>query len=183
MLSEIIKIAQQIAESGKIIGQKLSNIGTELTKPYSFHQGEIFEQFVEDNLFPDDSYELIRRTDTYERNQKRFAKSSEEPDRIFKCKITGQVFGVECKYRSRLTIERQLHWAKKYQMDRYKEIDLQDYPVFIAIGFGGTSSKPKELFFFPVRKEKYIKINEDRLANIIVPPEKIDTSFLQKILN
>ncbi len=98
-------------ESYRILGKRLSNVKSELLKSESFYQGENFEVFVENQLFPEEKYLLIRRTDTHERNKRRYAESSGEPDFVFKCLKTGKQFAVEAKYRSRLMHDGRLHWA------------------------------------------------------------------------
>jgi flavodoxin len=160
----------------------------------SYYKGELFENYVEEKLFPAEMYDLIRRTDTYERNKKRFAKSTLEPDRIFETKIDDKlddqltinnkplVFGVECKYRSKLNNKGRLEWAKNIeQLNTYKMFD-KSYPVFIIIGFGGTSDNPDKLYFFRVTNEKYIHIDINRLEKYFIRKEAITYKLLKEHL-
>lgn len=160
MITTFYKRIDKVLEKTRIIKKRFVNIKDEFVKPDSFYKGENFENYVEEFLFPEDKYTLIRRTDTFERNRKRFSESTNDPDLLFRCMQTQREFAVEAKYRTSLR-NGQLSWCKMYQMERYKEIDRIRYPVFVAVGLQGTSIKPEEIFLFPVRKVKYINLNMD----------------------
>jgi hypothetical protein len=168
MLQFFIRRFDKVVETTKIFSARLEKVSEGITKPRSFIQGEQFEEFVEEKLFPHCRYILIKRTDNYERNRKRFSESTNDPDFLFRCRKTNQEFCVEAKYRSHLT-SGQLDWAKKYQLDRYRKIDIDNVPVFAIVGLGGTSHKPDRLFLFPVRKIKYIKIDMDIAEQFELP--------------
>ncbi|MCD1294706.1 hypothetical protein CUJ83_06795 [Methanocella sp. CWC-04] len=68
---------------------------------------------------------------------------------------TGDVIGIECKFRSTL-YNGSISWAKEYQLakyDRYKE--RTGNPVFVIIGLGGTPEKPEVMYCLPLWKAKY----------------------------
>lgn len=162
-----------IIESSKILKTRLVNIKDEIVKPESFYKGENFENFVEDVLFPQDRFILVRRTDTYERNAKRFSESTNDPDFVFRCVQTQREFSVEAKYRTELK-NGQLAWAKMYQLERYKLIDETRMPVFIAVGLGGKSTKPAKLFLFPIKQVKYINLNMDIAEKYMIAPQALE---------
>lgn len=110
-MKDFFEALDAIIESTKILKTRLINIKQEIVKPESFYKGENFENFVEDVLFPQERYILVRRTDTFERNAKRFSESTNDPDFVFRCVHTQQEFSVEVKYRTRLK-NGQLAWAK-----------------------------------------------------------------------
>lgn len=181
MIEDFFKTLDTIIESSKILKKKLSNIKDEVIKPESFYKGENFERFVEDVLFPQEQYILVRRTDTFERNVKRFSESTNDPDFVFRCAHTKQEFAVEAKYRTSLK-NGQLSWAKMYQMDRYKHIDQTKMPVFIVVGLQGQSTKPDKIYLFPVRRIKYINLNMDIAENYIIKTRSVDNSALWRLL-
>ncbi len=177
----------EFIEISKIFGEKLVNIKDEIVKPSSFYKGENFEQYVEDLLFPERFYTLVRRTDNYERNLKRFSESTFDPDFTFRCRKTNFEFSVEAKYRTSLDRDNRLSWSKLYQMERYKQYDQNIHPVFIVVGLKGVSEKPKEIYLFPIkhRKNQYVNLNmevaEKYKLESINTPVLID--HLDKILN
>lgn len=166
MREDLIKSLVDLIESSKILKKRLSNIKKELLKPNRFYQKEFFDNFVEDVLFPNSNYTLIRRTTTYGKNRKRFSESTMDPDFLFRCNSTQKEFFVEAKYRVSLKKEK-IPWAKLNRKGRYKVIDLdpkRNIPVFIVLGLQGLSAKPKKTFLFPVRKVNYIHLNMDIAA-------------------
>lgn len=155
----------ELIELSKILGEKIVNIKDEVVKPSSFSKGENFEDYVESKLFPEEYYILVRRTDNYERNLKRFSESTLDPDFVFRCKKTKKEFAVEAKYRTNLDKSGGLSWAKKYQISRYIQFDIKFMPVFIAIGLKGVSSKPEKIYLFPVYKETQSNSLDMKTAN------------------
>lgn len=177
----------ELLEISKIFGEKIVNIKDEIIKPSSFYKGEAFEEYVENNLFPEELYTLVRRTDTYERNLKRFSESTFDPDFTFRCKKTNLEFAVEAKYRTRLNKDGRLSWTKKYQMDRYIQFGLNCFPVFIVVGLKGVSDKPKEIYLFPLslRENRYINLNMETAVKYKLDSttETIPIEHLQKLIN
>ena len=66
----------------------------------SFKKGELFEKFVEDELFKVTEYDLIHRTNSISQNASRYAEDTLKPDFKFRCKQIQQEFYVEAKFRS-----------------------------------------------------------------------------------
>ncbi|WP_052732608.1 hypothetical protein [Hymenobacter terrenus] len=182
MFYSISKQVASVLEKSRIVKTRLVNIKKELTKPDSFYKGENFENYVEDVLFPPDRYTLIRRTDTYERNRKRYSEASQDPDLLFRCKQTQNKFAVEAKYRTSL-INGQLRWAKGYQLDRYKKFEKEnDVPVFIAVGLQGLSTRPDAVFLFPVRKINYFHLNFDIALQYKLSTSSVESTHLWKLI-
>jgi hypothetical protein len=176
----------ELVELSKILGEKLVNIKDEIVKPSSFYKGENFENYVENILFPDEYYVLVRRTDTYERNLTRFSESTFDPDFVFRCKKTNFQFAVEAKYRTGLNKDSRLSWSKKYQMDRYIKFNSEFMPVFIAAGLKGVSEKPESIYLFPLcfRENRYINLDM-KTANkykLEFPDKPVLIEHLEKLL-
>lgn len=185
MLHLFIRKIDKALENSRFLTEKVSNIKKEIIKPKSFFQGEQFEQFVEDFLFPEDEYVLVKRTDNFERNYKRFSESTNDPDFLFRCKKTNQEFAIEAKFRTNLNKKGELSWCREYQLKRYKVIDEHNIPVFIVVGLGGTSNKPERLFLFPVKHVKYIKLYMENAQNYEIKANKtvsISSEYLWELL-
>ncbi len=68
-------------------------------------------------------------------------------------------FAIECKWRKN-TDNGYINWAEDYQIKNYinyaKEKDIN---VHVAIGIGGEPESPEQLYFIPLEKISYSKIN------------------------
>ena len=140
-------------------------------KPDSFVKGEIFEDFVRDNLFIKADYDLVHRTHNYEQNSNDYIESSLLPDFKFRCKKTRIQFYIEAKFRSKYYNDF-IDFASVEQFDRYQIYD-NDAPVFIILALGGSSSNPNRLFLIPVSKLNSNIIHIDDLENFEVSFENI----------
>jgi hypothetical protein len=132
----------------------------------AFKKGEEFENYVENNLFPEKYFILLSKTHNYETNNKRYVEDSLKPDLKFKDKKTGKIFYVECKYRSKLYDDK-FHWAKNDgQFNRYKDIESnENTETFIAMGLGGTPDNPDEIYLMPLKEIKYPALYPSVLRN------------------
>lgn len=120
-----------------------------------FMVGLRFENYVSD-LFSDKYFSIVEKTHSTETNQERYVESSMNPDFVFRYNPSGEMFAVECKYRSNLNNEGLLSWSYPEQMKRYKEFSYRRrIPVFIVIGLGGMDVEPKEMFNIPIEEAKY----------------------------
>lgn len=141
--------------------------------PESFKKGEQFEQFVEKSIFTDDHYELITRTNSFEQNANRFAEDTLKPDFKFRCKVTGQEFWVEAKYRSELPND-QIEALSFSQRDRFYLLEKEEgIPVFVIIGYWGSASKPYALSLIPLKDYEYINIYRSFLRRYDLPIQSI----------
>jgi len=136
-------------------------VANEIRKPKSFRKGEEFEQYVRDHVFPKERYDLVRRSHDFSDNEDDYIESTLMPDFTFRDKDNGKEFHVEVKYRSYF-YQGAVEWCKPYQLKRYKEI-AKELPVLIALGVGGTTKYPDEVFLFPVKGVKYPKLFESLL--------------------
>ena len=128
----------------------------EIRKPDSFGKGEEFEQYVRDYVFPKDRFDLVRRSHDFSDNEDDYIESTLMPDFTFRDKANGKEFHVEVKNRSDYW-KGAVEWCKQYQLKRYKAVDKQ-LRVLIALGVGGTTDYPEEIFLFPVKGVKYPKL-------------------------
>ena len=120
-----------------------------------FVVGQIFEERVND-LFSKKYFLIAEKTHSTETNQEEYVESSMNPDFIYRYKPTGELFAVECKYRSSL-IDGKLSWSNPKQLKRYQKFQRErNIPVFIVIGLGGEDvSEYKEMFCIPLEEAKY----------------------------
>lgn len=146
--------------------------------PESFKKGQQFEDFVEKNIFSEDRYELITRTNTYEQNSQRYAEDTLKPDFKFRCKETGQEFWVEAKYRSDFFRD-QLEALSFNQRDRfYNLVKEENIPVFVIIGYWGYADNPNALSLIPLKEYQYIKIYRSFLRDYNIPLQPISNKIL-----
>ena len=149
----------------------------EANKPITFIKGDDFQTFVKQILFPKDKYNLVQITPGYETNMDRFVESSKDPDFKFRSRISGDEFYVEAKYRS-IFYRNTVTWCKRYQLDRYTELDKQT-PVYIALGVEGQAISPRQVFLFPVRLAPYTKLFRSFLLKFkISPSHSVDIKTL-----
>ncbi len=127
----------------------------DLVSDEPFDVGLRFENYVQD-LFSPKYFSIVEKTHSPETNQERYVESSMNPDFVFRYNPTGELFAVECKYRSNLNNEGLLSWSYPEQMKRYQEFSCaRKLSVFIVIGLGGFDNAPKELFNIPLEEAKY----------------------------
>ncbi|MBA2861609.1 hypothetical protein [Methanococcus maripaludis] len=133
----------------------------------SFEIGEAFENFVAEQLFPDHHFVLTHMTPNFAMNSKRYCESSLKPDLGFRDKKTGKEFYVECKFRGGLTEDGKYSWTKdKDQANRYRDIQKdENKQVFVAMGLGGMSNNPRNIFLVPLDEIKYLELYPSVLRN------------------
>ena len=164
------------------LGKGIKTIVEEIQKPESFSKGEAFEEYLRKHTFPKDRYKLIHRTHNYQSNKEDFADSSLYPDYKFQCIETGKVFFVEAKFREGRYYQNKIEWCKPYQLKRYKQIDLHESPVFLALGIGDAASKPEEIFLIPLKKIEYCAFFDSFLNKYSFYPDKpVFASHLWKL--
>lgn len=155
------------------------DVGIDLLKgiKYKFSEepfmvGLRFEDYVSD-LFSTKYFSLVEKTHSTETNQERYVESSMNPDFIFRYEPSGELFAVECKYRSNLNNEGLLNWSYPEQMKRYQEFShKRRMPVFIVIGLGGADNDPEEMFNIPLEEAKYPSLYPSVFDKFNRPPEK-----------
>ncbi|MFH1472472.1 MAG: hypothetical protein ABIF85_06230 [Nanoarchaeota archaeon] len=133
-------------------------------------KGASFEDYVQ-RLFDQRDWTIADKTKDLSGTLGRKVESDKNPDFLFRHNATGKTVAVECKYRAEFSIGKNgkygLYWAKEHQMDNYREFqERMHYPVFVAIGVGGTASAPKQLFLAPLYMLKYRWAVKDYLERI-----------------
>jgi len=83
--------------------------------------------FPESNMFPDLEYMLATDSD----------------------KTNGKLFGVECKWRSKVIEEDLVTICREDQFERYKLYGEQ-VPTFVALGVGGSPDAPEHFYVIPI---------------------------------
>lgn len=157
----------------------LLDVGIDLLKgiKYKFSDepfvvGLRFEDYVSD-LFSMKYFSLIEKTHSTETNQERYVESSMNPDFVFRYDPSGELFAVECKYRSNLNNEGLLNWSYPEQMKRYQEFSYKRrMPVFIVIGLGGRDNHPEEMFNIPLEEARYPILYPSVFDKFNRPPDK-----------
>ncbi len=144
-------------------------------QPESFKKGDLFEKFVEDELFKASDYVLVSRTNSYDQNKNRYAEDTLRPDFKFRCKKTGQEFYVEAKYRSRFNADNKIDVISYTQIERFKGLQKDEsIPIYIAIGYGGTPDNPDSVSLIPLNELSYLELYPSFLKQFNVEKDPID---------
>jgi hypothetical protein len=131
------------------MNKHLLNLWKDLWKNPSITSGEEFEDFVADEYFPDNIYEMLHRTHDVNTNSKRFIRSSLSPDFRFEIRKANIQFWVECKHRENNFDSSTIHVFKNDQLRRY-----QSYPnCFLLLC---TYRFDEQMFYFiPMKAIKW----------------------------
>jgi hypothetical protein len=84
------------------------------------------------------------------------------PDLKVRHIASGDVFGVECKYRASHYLGR-LPWAKEYQLRKYARYREAGKLLFIVIGLGGTPERPDYMYCIPAWQATHTMLDADSL--------------------
>ena len=122
---------------------------TNYVKPLknSFQDGEEFEKFALKNIFTNNKYRLLEKSN-YENDLGHFVEQNLNPDFKLMDLKTEEIFWVECKYRSCLNDNKIIINSEK-QRQRYKKMDQK---VLYLIGLSGIPNNPNKLFLIPSEK-------------------------------
>lgn len=148
----------------------------DMNTPQSFKDGEKFEQYVRDYLFPDSHYEMLERTHSYRANKGDYVKSSLNPDFKFRERRTKKVFWVEVKYRADY-FNGKVEWCKAEQLKRYQVVHQQT-PVFLLLGMGGWYDDPELVSLIPMNEARYVGLFPSVVERFEIEPEKAITSSI-----
>lgn len=149
-------------------------------QPESFKKGDLFEKFVEDELFKGSEYVLVSRTNNFDQNKTRYAEDTLRPDFKFRCKKSAQEFYVEAKYRSGFNAENKIEVISYTQIERFKTLQKEEnIPVFIAVGYGGTPDNPNHLSLIPLDKLSYLELYPTFLKRYNITKGLIDSATLK----
>lgn len=130
---------------------------------YAKKSGDDFEKYVVQN-FNKKYYKLKEWAgDKYVKGV--YAETTQNPDLLMELTTEPEphLFSVECKWRKEFKNDF-VKFASEGQLKRYKKYEKEKgIPVFIALGVGGTPSKPEQLFMMPLRFIKTINLHRDQL--------------------
>jgi len=144
--------------------------------PESFKMGQKFEDYVQQYLFPNNYYDILEKTHSYQANSKAYIEASLNPDFKFRDRYTKREFYVEAKFRTGMYKDK-LVWCNETQLTRYHEINRKT-PVFLILGDGGKPDWPEYLSLIPMSKAKYTGLFPSYVDRFEIEPEKTVTSKL-----
>ncbi len=102
----------------------------------------------------------------------KFDAHSLEPDLLLEIVTIAQRYSIaiECKFHMGF-VNDWLFVAREEQLKRYLQFQKErKYPVFIAIGVGGSGANPEELFIVPISALKYPHARRSYLQQFAVNP-------------
>lgn len=147
----------------------------------SFKDGETFEKFVEDVIFPASHFVLLEKTHSHQQNSTRYVWSSVRPDFKFKSIASGRIFYVEVKFRSRYNEGDKLELLTPKQYKRYNSFDSPRHPVFLLVGAEGYPNNPKLISLIPIKEIRHLELFRSFIYNHRIPaticPEHALTPF------
>jgi hypothetical protein len=145
----------------------------------SFKKGELFEKFVEDELFKVTEYDLIHRTNSISQNASRYAEDTLKPDFKFRCKQTQQEFYVEAKFRSGFNARDMIEVISYNQIERFKILQKEENtPIYIAVGYGGLPDNPDYVSLIPLDELSYLELYASYLRRFHIDKRLVDSSQL-----
>jgi hypothetical protein len=139
----------------------------EINKPETYVEGDEFENFVRNKLFPAGKYDLVQKSPDYITNKYDFADTPEEPDFKFRPHEGGREFFVEATFRSGFHDDA-VDCCNFHQLKHYHEID-KSTPVYIVIGVGLPAAAPQHLYLIPAKDIKNTTLNNSFLKDYIIP--------------
>jgi hypothetical protein len=145
--------------------------------------GKKFEDYIQDLIFKNNGkreyFALEYRTpDYYDAKSGIYAESNLDPDFRIRYNPTGDVFAVECKYRSGYAKDNQgrpiLSWSKPAQFARYQKYQQErNIPVYVVIGLGGEPDNPEMIYCIPLSEIKYPQLYPSVLKKYEHPPTEL----------
>ncbi len=142
-----------------------------LAEDESVEKGNDFEKYVVD-LFDKRYFSIVQWSTDITRKHDKFVESDAGPDLTFRYMPTGEIFDVECKFRSDL-YEGKLYWSNPEQLKRYQNFAIENRsPFFVVIGLGGGPSSPKRLFCIPLEEARYPALYPSVFEKFERTPEK-----------
>jgi hypothetical protein len=102
-----------------------------------------------------------------------YPKSNVLPDLLYNFVLGGKVneLSIECKYRSK--IYKKFFLLDRDQLQRYRQFQKADRPVFISIGIGGVPDKPFELYMIPLNEIKHHELPIKILSKYRISTERM----------
>lgn len=145
--------------------KKINNEESSLSKLDNNHyeensneiKGRDFEEYII-NKMNDNFYTFVSWTSDKITKNGKYSNANKLPDLEYEVKETGTIFYIECKYRKNENI-----FIDYKQVARYRRFSdkMNNINVFIAIGTGGTSKEPENLYLIPISETKNtVNLNE-----------------------
>lgn len=132
--------------------------------------GDNFENFTIEKIFSYKHYEVLEKSHAQHRT-KYFIHSNLNPDFKLKCKQTGAIFWIECKYLQSYVLEENREIPiKNDQLNRYKSIKEN---VFYLYGIGVYSQTISHVFLLPLKNMFENRIYESHLIKHKIPIKQI----------
>lgn len=120
------------------------------------NKGDEFENFVAKQFNDNSDYTVVSWTGDKMRTYNVYVESDSGPDLKIRHEPTQEEFYIECKYRSNLQ-KGKYKWTNDEQRKRYLDFDSKNKePFYIALGLGGSPSKPDKVFYVPLREARYV---------------------------
>ena len=160
MISKFLAIFRGNKSSGIIATTKSSTIRAEERGEQWALDGLNFEKYIITRFGRDGNRLLDWRGDKFIQGYGG-PESSGDPDVLFMTRHGKNRFAIECKYRSNWWHNHPKHgtcieWAREDQFLRYMGFERRrGITVYVAIGVGGTSSNPAELFIGRIEEIKF----------------------------
>ena len=130
--------------------------------------GELFEEFALDHVFSPKNYEILEKSHPF--NEKYYVMSNNNPDLKLKCKDSGKVFWIECKFKREYKIFEEFLNFKESQITRYKKLKE---PVLYLIGIGVYVQCIEEISLIPLDK-MYPKLFLSQFDKFKIPIDYIN---------
>lgn len=145
----------------------------------SFKKGDLFENFVVDQLFKPSHYDLIYRTNSFDQNESRFAEFTLKPDFKFRCRKTQQEFYVEAKYRSGFNAANKIEVISYNQIERFKTYQIsENIPIFIVVGYGNSPDNPANVSLIPLEELAYLDLYASFLRRFEIRKGTVNSTIL-----
>lgn len=147
-------------------------------------KGQAFEEWVI-NHFSNKQYVLVEKVNDYT-SREHTAERSKYTDFVFRDKVTNTEFGVECKYRSHWSWNKDpkypyIEWASEEKIKDYEEFAQQrNMDVIIILGVGGEASNPENVYALPLRALKYPSAKKGYLDHHIAKLENGSFVYISK---
>ena len=124
----------------------------EINKPETYVQGDEFENFVRNKLFPAGKFDLVQKSSDYETSKFDFTGALEEPDFKFRPHEGGREFFIEAKFHSGFH-DGAVDCCNYHQLKHFHELD-KSTPLYFVIGVGMPAAAPQHLYLIPVKDIK-----------------------------
>ena len=143
----------------------------------SNRKGNLFEGYIASRFcFKKENFNLKDATSDKNYNGN-FPASNSNPDLYFEFEIKSKnqkiEFAVECKFRSGFSPDfkrKMIFIDEQHKIDNYKNYSIENNVlVFLALGVGGSPSKPEHVYIIPIEKIDSTIIDKDLFFDYKIP--------------